>query len=322
MAKAPYPSPPVKQQQAPTAAATPEVTLINEQLAPRLNPALYEFQLEVSEVAQAINGAFVEFERSYAPILTQFERVSVEVARKFTALQASFECLRDSITQQFAGFAETLAPVVEEQRIQKRIMDLGFVPHAVLFNHLENVEKHSGVAIDDFSQALAGEIWPKVKGSLRLSMDESLADEKLFCTFDEMIRAHEAGLYQLTAPSAFFVIERAVRLVRQDAEKKAPTKDWFYRGLDDLPFYVLSPQWRRGWFGVWEILREHSFAYCRDDSSADETPFPQRHAAAHGFGTKIYNSVDSINNVLLAHMVITTASVFQAYIHDEQPKSS
>jgi hypothetical protein len=57
-----------------------------------------------------------------------------------------------------------------------------------------------------------------------------------------------------------------------------------------------------------------------DDSSADETPYPQRHAAAHGFGTKISNTVDSMNSVLLAHFVITTASVFQAYTRDEQPK--
>jgi hypothetical protein len=301
-------------------AARPEVTPLGEQLAGRLNPTVNDCQLEVSEVTQAFNGVFEhlhsEFERSYAPIRAEMERVGVEVARMFAARQASFECLRESIIQRYAAFAETIAPVVEEQRIRKWILDLGFVPHAVLLDHLGNVEKPSHLTIDEFSQALADEVWPKVRASLQLSIEDCLGDPRIFRTFDEIIRAHEAGLYQLTAPSAFFVIERAARLAQRDPQRKK-TFDWLKNGLGDLTLYDVPTQWRSGWTEVWALLYEKTFCHVQTDDDADSFPFPHRHASAHGIGGKINDKRDSINCVLLAHFVISAAAAFQSLASSE-----
>jgi hypothetical protein len=181
MADAHDSSPPANQQEA-SKASRPETRLVSEHLAALLNPALEGQQLTISEVIRAASAPYAifraEIERIYAPF-RELERV-------------------------FAAFAETLAPMAEERRIQQKISNLGFVPHAILFNHLGNVEKPSNLTTDEFSQSLADEVWPKIKTSLQLSIEDCLDDSKIYHTFNELIRAHDAGLYQLTAPSAFF----------------------------------------------------------------------------------------------------------------------
>lgn len=227
----------------------------------------------------------------------------------------------EAVAKQSQAFSNGISLALEETRTWERILALGFVPHAALFKYLGNVEKPSHLTIDEFSQALADEVWPEVKASLQLPIEDCLGDLKVFRTFDEIIRAHDVSLYQLTAPSAFFVIERASRLAQQGLQKPERTIDWLSTGLGSLPFHALPYQWRRGW-RVWAVLCEHSFSQCWADASADDSPYPQRHAAAHGYGTKVYSAVDSMNNVLLAHFVIIAASAFQANEPEQPVKTS
>ncbi|MFZ0494827.1 MAG: hypothetical protein WBE80_14305 [Methylocella sp.] len=325
MVKAPVSSAKADSEKKPPTPARPEVTLVSESLAGQFNPA-HEFHIAIYEAVQAAaTGPFKlnlnELGRNSAIYQAAQECARSEFARIGESLRTISTGWAEAVAKQRQVFSKIIAPALEETRIRKRISDLGFVPHAILFKHLGNVEKPSYLTIDEFSQALADEVWPKVKASLQLSIEDCLGDLKIFRTFDEIIRAHEAGLYQLTAPSAFFVIERAARLAQQDLQKPKKTIDWLATGVGGLQWDALSPQWRRGW-RVWAVLCEHSFSQCWADASADDSPYPQRHAAAHGYGTKVYSAVDSMNNVLLAHFVIIAASAFQANEREQPVKTS
>ncbi len=273
---------------------------------------------EITSISESVAKQNQAFRDIIAPLREELRirEAILELGFVPASLRASFECLTESITKQFAAFDETLAPVREEQRIRERISDLGFVPHAVLFKHLGNVGRPSHLTTDEFSQALADEAWPKVKASLQLSMEDCLGDEKIFRTFGEIIRAHEAGLYQLTEPGAFHVIERAARLA-QLGPKRKKTFDWLKNGLGDMTPYDVPTQWRRGWTEVWALLYEKTFCDVRTDEDADTLSFPHRHASAHGIGGKINGTRESLNCVLLAHFVISAAAAFQSLARDE-----
>lgn len=307
-------------------AARPEVMPLGKHLAAWHNPALNQYQLGFSKTLQALGATCElfqsEFARVIAPFVAEQERAGVEVARITSHLSASFACVTESITKPLEAFRETLASVLEEQRLQKRILELGFVPHPVLFEYLGGTEKPSELVIGELAHALADEVWPKVRPALELSRQGCLGDLKIFHTFNEIIRAHEAGLYQLTTPSAFFVIERAARLAQQNSETTERTKVWLETGIGGLPWDALSSQCGRTSIGVWAVLYEHSFTDCRTDVFADAATFPHRHTAAHGYGTKIYSVVDSMNSVLLAHFVVIAASAFQAYEREQPIKTS
>jgi hypothetical protein len=299
-----------------TEVARPEVTCLDELRPELFDPALSQWPLAMSEAAQAA-GAMRELFRSASNGVISF-RAEIERTRTnyFENIGTSFGLAFASFTENVIKYRkqldEVFAPIHAERRMRERISDLGFVPHAVLFNHLGNTEKPSDLTISEFSQAVETEVWPKVWPSLQLSQEDCLGDSKIYLTFDQIIRAHDAGLYQLTVPAAFHVIERAARIAQPGPQRKG-TSDWLKTELADMTFCEVPSQWRAGWTDVWEVLYEQAFRDCRTDEFADTISFPLRHAAAHGFGAKVSRSVDSMNCVLMAHFVITAAAAFMRF---------
>jgi hypothetical protein len=206
-----------------------------------------------------------------------------------------------------AQFAEALAPFLEEQRVAEVILGLGLLPHAEMIRLLANIEKPSEGKVNEISQRIALDLWPKVRPQLGLSLDDCLSDQKIFCSFSDIIRAHDAGLYQLTIPAAASVIERAVRLAQRHEPKPNKPIHWLEVELRELPCTHVH-SWR-----VLSVLTEQTYANCRTDAEADTIPYPNRHAAAHGFGARRSNVVDSFNAVMAAHFIITAASAFEKY---------
>ena len=60
-----------------------------------------------------------------------------------------------------------------------------------------------------------------------------------------------------------------------------------------------------------KVLVDNTFKHCGDDDSADSASFPNRNATAHGAGGKLLDIVDSLNNLLLTHFVISAARAFR-----------
>jgi hypothetical protein len=205
-----------------------------------------------------------------------------------------------------ARFQEMTAAWAEEHRLEKAIIGLGIVPHAALFEHFALLTQTVVERTAKRSEAFVNEIWPNIRSKLELALDGCLDDRRLFQTYSDMLGAHEAGLHQLMAPSAVFVIERAAQLAqRQGSSQK--TAEWVNM-LGELPLTALPNGWR-----AWVVLDENTFRPCWADGDADAIPYVNRHAAAHGRGTKLLNVVDSFNAVLLAHFAITAAAAFDAY---------
>jgi hypothetical protein len=86
------------------------------------------------------------------------------------------------------------------------------------------------------------------------------------------------------------------------------TKKWIEEQVADIPINDLPGSWR-----LWDILIKETFAFCRNDAEADGMQYLNRNAAAHGFGSRLSNEVDSLNAVLLAHFAIGLAAAFRRY---------
>jgi hypothetical protein len=200
------------------------------------------------------------------------------------------------------------APWIEEQRWAAVSLELGFVPHEALLEFLPNVKRPSDDAEgSDAAERLAGDLWPEIRPRLELSLDDCLGDQKIFQSFGDLLRAHDAWLYQLTTPGAASVIERVARLA-QKHQRRVTTSEWLENGVGDLPGSSLS-----GGLGTWVVLRDETYRNCWADTEADDIPFPNRHAAAHGFGARISNARDSLNALLLAHFAIKAAFAFERF---------
>jgi hypothetical protein len=200
-------------------------------------------------------------------------------------------------------FRETHAILAEDIRITDMISDLGFVPHIELRRQIE----YSIEPIDSdqkaFAESIAKEIWPELRRRLQLQTDECLPDEKILDSFAEMLQAHEFGLYQLIMPAAVQVIERSVLLAKGSHARDRKIFNW----LKDDAAHLPCPDGIHG-YRVWLILVERTFANCGSDLDADALDYPNRHAAAHGFGAKTATIVDSLNAILITHFVVALTS--------------
>lgn len=211
----------------------------------------------------------------------------------------------------FARFQEISATLVEEHRLEETIIRFGFVPHGELYEYFAELTRSEAGGTTENSEALANNIWRKIRPKLELALEGCLGDQRLFFTYADMLRAHEAGLYQLMAPNAVFAIERAAQLAQRNGAVSQKTFEWV-NGLGELPCAALPRGWR-----AWVVLYENTFKSCWADADADAIPYVNRHAAAHGRGTKLLSVVDSLNAIFLAHFAITAAGAFEAYTRVE-----
>jgi hypothetical protein len=202
---------------------------------------------------------------------------------------------------------EVMAPLAREFQLGRAASELGFVPHAELLAYVAELKERRDQETGEKSAlVLATKIWPDLESKVGLPLDACLGDQKLFLTYAEMLRAHEGGLYQLMASNGVVVIERAA-LLAQKHVSKLRTAEWVSE-LGELPCTEIPYGW-----AVWGVLTESTFKSCWGDEEADAIPFLNRHAAARGRGAKLFNIIDSLNVVLLAHFAITAASAFEAY---------
>lgn len=235
-----------------------------------------------------------DFSASLAPYQSQFQAIS-------RAIESATAALRPQ--------GEMLLRLAEEQRVAQFILELGFVPHGELWEHISEIERPDGADLADFSERLIGEIWPELAMKLALEMPNCMNDAKLHAIYAQMLAAHEAGLHEMVLNSVPTVLERAVSLARGPGEKMR-TFEWLETEVSELPINLAGGY--RG-YRVWKILIDHTFAGCWTDAEADASKYPNRHAAAHGKGTRAASRVDSLNAILLTHFVITTAKAIRDY---------
>lgn len=246
--------------------------------------------------------------RIHSASLSSFHRIDTSIFLSNLTLSVDIGNL---LSQAF----DANSPIWEEQRVRDRIMNLGFVPHAILFEHLEDIEPPA-TGREEFVQEVAHKLWQDIKPKLVLSLSQCLNDQRLFRTFGEIVEAHDSGLYETTSTSAFSLIERAARLAQSGPTRKH-TKAWLRDGLGDLTFHDIPSEWRRGWTRVWAVLYEQAYFDLRTDERADALRFPHRHASAHGFGAKLKTVLDSFNIVLITHFVIMAADAYVRFTHEK-----
>jgi len=244
----------------------------------------------------------VEMQQAFTSAMEAWNKQTAAMAASVASWKGNIFDVNAKIDRCVANLTDLLAPLAEEQRVAELSLKLGFVPHAEIMKLLGSAK------LPENSEELAHYFWPKLLPQLHLSQADCLCDQKIFSTFSEMIKAHDVQLYQLTTPGAVIVIERAARLTqaRCAARAKRPVQSLEAEILELPCTYVRS--WR-----VLAIVVEHVFRQCRSDADADTFKYPNRHAAAHGFGAKASSVVDSLNAVMAAHFVIVAASAVQRH---------
>lgn len=201
-------------------------------------------------------------------------------------------------------YSEDLKKLVENERMAKLILELGFVPHGELWAHFANLEVEEGKAAE-FASGLVHSCWDKLKQALVLDDGTCMHDEKLAALFAQMLAAHEAGFYEVVRAAMPGALERAMR-VAFAPDKPPRISKWIKQDVGNLS---LSNIGGIEGFRLWKILVEHTFARFDNDEDADAIQFPNRHSAAHGGGRQVANVIDSLNSILLTHFVIQLANV-------------
>lgn len=237
-----------------------------------------------------------------------------QIADAVAAYQDQFKAISSvvsSAAEALSSFGEPFRLLAQDQAVAEFIIDLGFVPHGELWEHVADVEKPEGE--DDFSENLIVEVWPKLRQRLELSIEECLGDPKLHRIFIQMLGSFDAGLCELTLTSVPTLLERAVLMARRSGDK-TKTFEWIKAEVSDLPLEYVGGI--RG-YRVWKVLLDHTFAGVWTDADADAIKFPNRHASAHGMGSRLATKIDSVNAILLCHFVITIAKAVRDYRDDK-----
>jgi hypothetical protein len=262
---------------------------------PKLKSALFKME-ETRSHWERLSQSLAITSPPHSPVTMELNRLSRSIGAMTGHLSpvADFsETLRRLHIPQFNAFAEAMRrsteallpygdafkKLSEDERIANVILDLGFVPHGELWVHFADIE---------------------------FDEDEAcMHDEKLARHFEQMLAAHDAGLYEVVRAAMPGVLERAMRVAFAPDEPPKIGK-WIKQDVG-----YLSPADFGGIKGyrVWKILVQHTFAPFEKDEDADAIRFPNRHSAAHGGGRQIANVIDSLNAVLLSHFVIELANV-------------
>jgi hypothetical protein len=267
-------------------------------------PPLSEEQLgRLTIAADAIRANFnfrptpqmLELQARFSEHFAFVQKVTAEFVERWEAVAAQ-------VTLAFPKWEldpELLLRLQEEVRFERATNELALVPHGVLWHYVDDLERRAG-ADADRAEELVRDIWPDLRMHLDLPHSRCLEDRKLHQQFSQMIRAHDEGLFELTVNSIAPTIERAVRLSRVDGEHTRAF-EWLKEDAATMPldhFHAF-----RG-VRIWLHLIKNAFVQCHTDVEADALRFPNRHASAHGVGSKPSTSLSSLNAILLVHFVI------------------
>lgn len=239
----------------------------------------------------------------------QTEDAFERLLRPLQSIQKALASIPPIRLDYLAPFAKTFELIAEQDRAAKLIEQLGFVPHAVLWAHVTGLEAPNEAEREEFSTKLAAVIWPDMKSNIQLACEQCLSDVRLTEIFRQAQEAHEEGLYEAVISTAMTAIERAVLLSRRPGDK-VKAFEWLHEMVGSLAASDLGSY---GGFRTWDILVTKVFAGCWTDNEADNMSYPNRHAAAHGIGSKVAGPIDSLNAILLAHFAIQAAAAVSSY---------
>lgn len=238
-------------------------------------------------------------------------RAMLEIADQTAAYRAHFGAELERYTQ----LSKTLLPLdklnwlIEEERAADLIDGFGFVPHGEMWAFVAD-ENLTGAEAEGFAEQLAIRVWPQLRLRLAVSLSDCLNDKRLLEMYTQMLAAHEASLFESVRSISAGIIERVTTLARTATGSQLRTYEWLRDEIGSLPMHAIG-----GLTGyrVWRVVTQHVFSQCRTDDDADSNRFPNRHAASHGWGAETATVIDSLNNILLAHFVITAAASAVAF---------
>ncbi len=272
----------------------------------------------------ALNSSL--FAPSFAREMQRLQSTLVSLTRNsaFTQLAKQFEHLRfppipdlsnalRASTLALRPFGEVFARMAEEEKTANFILELGFVPHDGLWDHITDMQDDEDGSRENRASQIAVACWPHLYETLALDASDCLNDQKLEALYRQMLVSHDAGHYEIVLTGLPTALERSVRLA---VAPSPPRKiyEWIRDDIADLPIDVVGGI--RG-FRIWKILVEHTFKRFKSDQDADAIRFPNRHVVAHGAGSQPADIVQSLNAILLTHFVIRLAGAVIDYYEDK-----
>lgn len=241
--------------------------------------------------------AMQQLAQQTADIRAHFTMAGADAARALSGLIPS---------EKFAWFAE-------QERGADLVESFGFVPHGEVLAIILDEEyalEDGAEATDQLADEFAKLIWPQMKPRLELTLQQCLNDARLAAIYGQMIEAHEAGMFEIVRNTTAPAIERAATIGRKSTKSSQRMFEWL---RDEIGSLTSSECGGFSGYRLWNVLTEHTFASCYDDSVADANKYPNRHASAHGIGSKTATYVDSMNSILMVHFVILAVAAVLEY---------
>lgn len=254
------------------------------------------------------------FDSSFAREMARFQNDLAGMTRSSVAsafvkqlqtpqITALSDALRDSVLA-LRPFGDAFLRMAEEERTAKFILELGFVPHDELWDHITADSEEDAEPAEERAAKIALACWPQLHEQLALDPSGCLNDGKLSALYQQMLTAHDRGDYEIVLTGLPTALERSVRIAVPPGSPRR-VFDWISEDVAELPMPMVGGL--RG-FRVWRVLVDHTFASFSSDQDADLIKFPNRHVVAHGAGSKPADVVQSLNAILLTHFVIRLAA--------------
>lgn len=200
-------------------------------------------------------------------------------------------------------------PVFEyNNKLQEKITFLdsvGILPHPVVASIVEQPDEF----VLENTELWIENSWSLLSERLALDVDETLNDEKINIHYRHMIDSHSQGFYPMVSAMMPSLLDRIVNKAEPRGELKK-TFEFMKSSIGELPISKLG-----GGLGVqfWLILTRELFSNCYEDKKADQLKYPNRHVVAHGLGSKIDNSIDSLNAILIVNFFIKAINTLNIY---------
>jgi hypothetical protein len=266
-------------------------------------------QREIPEMQAALAELFAPIQVS-SEIQAVFDSLRLRLPPEIIEMQAALAQLsfqvppppKIEISPEIIKMEAEIAEMLETLEFLDQI---ALVPHPMLWHSFEEMRKRAEGAF--CPKQIATDVWSS-RSSCRFNreLSECLNDEKLTRLYAQVLAAHSRGDYEIALSALPAIFERVTRLVRP-ANESAIT--WLAKNEHIRNLY---PQEIGGYPGyrVWRVLCEHCFSnFDKTDDAADAMRYPNRHVIAHGAGNRLADVVQSLNAVLLAHLMIWLGSL-------------
>jgi hypothetical protein len=266
---------------------------------------------------------------------TQIQAVGQALSQAVKQGQAQIQALKQmDIPATLQNALNHLASAFSDAKKAEAALQAGWVPFTGMPIDQFDANTPSDKINSLFEQHTCDE-WPHIKDQLWESVKSSGVDDEALATYDEALRAHEAGLFRSVVRVLFPEIERVARETvyqgeRREEPKKRGQRATLTTSLEGfreavygkMPAGIVT----NIKFGIafTNKMYKHLYELVGEDEASSEKfkadPVPNRHASQHGYVNYSSNQ-NSFNTLAMAAFMFQIIMATKAYMENSVPET-